>query len=431
MACVMTEERANFEAVGKRAIADLWKYHNHPENFQSSKFSEGDIKVYTMKSDNPDCPEDIAKASISLEGTTLNHALALVLPWMPYRPQWDDLLARAKVLGEISPAMKIVHHVTKKKTPLSARDSVDVVSVDARNNGSTIILAARSVKMADMPELKGHVRTFQHLGGFVIQDCGEGKIGFELSGVNGRALSVEAQGSEGLLQLPHSAKSTIVYNRCNFYETQQPPPNQIDCTTTRCTSDENLHTTVATQSSQRFWIRMSARHIETQQRIHVPHSLLNHLQMCGRQWEINPRELMCIKKKNNPAVPCSTHSTHNVGELKSDERKLSKVEEIKKRGTSDGTSSQVLRTNKDKVTQLTNEKKKASVKKRFEVPKKVKKAEAKDPQYDTMHGLGSDNLFANDVGEKKKSLRQQNKVPKDDDDDADYVCLAEMKDDDF
>ncbi|CAJ0937175.1 unnamed protein product, partial [Mesorhabditis belari] len=156
MALVASEEHEYFKAVGKRAIADLWKYHNHPENFQSSKFSEGDIKVYTMKSDNPDCPEDIAKASISLEGTTLNHALALVLPWMPYRTQWDDLLAR----------------------------------------------------------VKDHVRTFQHLGGFVIQDCGEGKIDFEL--------------------YFHGDLKIIVSNCCNFYGIQQ--------------INENLHTTVVAQS---------------------------------------------------------------------------------------------------------------------------------------------------------------------------------------
>ncbi|CAJ0937567.1 unnamed protein product, partial [Mesorhabditis belari] len=235
MALVASEEHEYFKAVGKRAIADLWKYHNHPENFQSSKFSEGEIKVYTMKSDNPDCPEDIAKASISLEGTTLNHALALVLPWMPYRTQWDDLLARVKVLDEISPTMKIVHHVTKKKTPLSARDSVDVVSIDARKSTSTVILAARSVEKADVPELKDHVRTFQHLGGFVIQDCGEGKIDFELY-------------FHGDLKVEHNWKNVWRYSKGVLLKNLAPALLNKNVSTAHCNSEEDPRTALLTQS---------------------------------------------------------------------------------------------------------------------------------------------------------------------------------------
>ncbi|CAJ0567214.1 unnamed protein product, partial [Mesorhabditis spiculigera] len=174
----MAEQNEYLIAVGKGAIADLWAHHDKPDAFNPSKFSESDIKVFTRKSEDAACPEDIVKASFVLEGTSTNHVLALVLPWMSYRLEWDDLLSGAEVVQELTPSMKVVHHLTRKRMPLSARDSIDVVAIDARSD--TVIAAARSVNLDSVPEVKDHVRTSQHLGGYVIKDLGEGKIQFEM-----------------------------------------------------------------------------------------------------------------------------------------------------------------------------------------------------------------------------------------------------------
>ncbi|CAJ0572436.1 unnamed protein product, partial [Mesorhabditis spiculigera] len=133
---------------GRELMADLWEQHEHAEDFSpSSLFSTPSVRVSIRKSQHADCPEDVVKAATVLEGIPLEKAVALVLPWLPYRTQWDTLLAEAPVVVDISPYLKLVHHITRKKWPLGPRDSVDVCSVERR--GATVAVGARSVDVGD------------------------------------------------------------------------------------------------------------------------------------------------------------------------------------------------------------------------------------------------------------------------------------------
>lgn len=166
------------DIVAKGALADLQQHRDNVDGFTLSKFSDSEVKVYTKKSDVVECPEDIVKATVTLANVNTAQVLALCLPWFPYRTQWDDVLVEAKIIEDISPSTKLINHICKKKMPLSARDSLDVVSVQCRNE--EIFIASRSVTHNDVPEVKERVRTITHLGGYVIKPIEGGKVEFEM-----------------------------------------------------------------------------------------------------------------------------------------------------------------------------------------------------------------------------------------------------------
>uniref|UniRef100_A0A1I7XPK9 C-type lectin domain-containing protein n=1 Tax=Heterorhabditis bacteriophora TaxID=37862 RepID=A0A1I7XPK9_HETBA len=110
-------------SVGETVLVDLTRFVDGGNEGWKLYSNDDGIIVQTRKSDVEKVPVDIIRCKIELENTDLATVLALVSPWLPYRKQWDEMLDKATILEQLTPEHRLVHHVTKKKFPMSARDS--------------------------------------------------------------------------------------------------------------------------------------------------------------------------------------------------------------------------------------------------------------------------------------------------------------------
>ncbi|KAJ1370343.1 hypothetical protein KIN20_032050 [Parelaphostrongylus tenuis] len=110
-------------AVGDNAMADLLKLVNVGEDGWNDLWTEDGIVLHTRKGVEP-YTVDIIRCRAILKNTNTAIVKALLTPWLPYRLQWDDLMQRCDLIKELDNGYRLVHHVTKKRFPLSARDSV-------------------------------------------------------------------------------------------------------------------------------------------------------------------------------------------------------------------------------------------------------------------------------------------------------------------
>uniref|UniRef100_A0A0K0DLS3 START domain-containing protein n=1 Tax=Angiostrongylus cantonensis TaxID=6313 RepID=A0A0K0DLS3_ANGCA len=114
---------------------------------------------------------DLLKFFPLFQNTNTAVVKALLTPWLPYRLQWDDLMQKCDLIKEFDNGYRLMHHVTKKKFPLSARDSYE---------GDRIFMAARSIQTAGPTPTSDVVRTYQHLGGYRICSTGENSVDFTM-----------------------------------------------------------------------------------------------------------------------------------------------------------------------------------------------------------------------------------------------------------
>ncbi|RCN27878.1 START domain protein [Ancylostoma caninum] len=157
-------------AVGDEAIKDLLALVDGGEEGWKELWTDDGIVFHTRKGVEP-CLVDIIRCRFILEDTDLATVKAMVTPWLPYRIQWDDIMQRCELVEELDKGYRLVHHVTKKRFPLSPRDSVDVVSTHFEPN--RVVMSARSVPTAGPAPTADIVRTYQHLGGYCIAVSGE------------------------------------------------------------------------------------------------------------------------------------------------------------------------------------------------------------------------------------------------------------------
>jgi len=147
-------------------MIDYVKDENGWNLVKSAKQNNG-VKVERRRAPANDM--DIFMASIDLENASVGKVLALVLPWLPYRAQWDELLESVHVVEKLTPTRSIVQHLTKAMMPLSSRESVDVVQV-CKRDGSIYVAATDTEHPRTPVGANGnkYVRTVQHLGGYAI-----------------------------------------------------------------------------------------------------------------------------------------------------------------------------------------------------------------------------------------------------------------------
>ncbi|KJH46738.1 START domain protein [Dictyocaulus viviparus] len=165
--------------IGDEVMADMLKLVNSNDDDELWKvlWTEDEISLHTRKGDQQ-CHVDIIRCRTILKNTDLATVKALVSPWLPYRVQWDDIMQRCDLLQELENGYRLIHHVTKKKLPLSARDSVDIVSTKYESN--RILMAARSVPTAGPRPTSDLVRTYQHLGGYCFWSTDENSVVFTM-----------------------------------------------------------------------------------------------------------------------------------------------------------------------------------------------------------------------------------------------------------
>uniref|UniRef100_A0A914V3C1 START domain-containing protein n=1 Tax=Plectus sambesii TaxID=2011161 RepID=A0A914V3C1_9BILA len=162
---MVAKTRAEYESIGKAAsqelidiIRDIGGWH-----LEKAAADNNGIKVETRKSTVGE--SDIIMTTCELDAPA-KRVLAMVLPWLPYRLQFDDLLESTQVIDQVSESMYLVQHVTKKKMPLSARESIDVVTLGKEDDFYYVSSAGTS--HPDFPIRPKYVRTHQYLGGYVI-----------------------------------------------------------------------------------------------------------------------------------------------------------------------------------------------------------------------------------------------------------------------
>ncbi|KAE9419557.1 hypothetical protein Angca_006608, partial [Angiostrongylus cantonensis] len=164
-------------AVGDNVMADLLKLVDGGDDGWDHLWTEDDIVLHTRKGSEP-CTADIVRCRTILKNTNTAVVKALLTPWLPYRLQWDDLMQKCDLIKEFDNGYRLMHHVTKKKFPLSARDSVDIVPT--KYEGDRIFMAARSIQTAGPTPTSDVVRTYQHLGGYRICSTGENSVDFTM-----------------------------------------------------------------------------------------------------------------------------------------------------------------------------------------------------------------------------------------------------------
>ncbi|CAJ0608611.1 unnamed protein product [Cylicocyclus nassatus] len=140
-------------------------------------WTDDGIAFHTRKGTDA-CAVDIVRCRLILEETDLATVLAMVTPWLPYRIQWDDILQKCELVQELDKGYRLVHHVTKKRFPLSARDSVDIVGKILEPN--RVIMVARSIPTAAPAPTPDIVRTYQHIGGYRFCTKGEHDVEFTM-----------------------------------------------------------------------------------------------------------------------------------------------------------------------------------------------------------------------------------------------------------
>ncbi|KHJ93792.1 hypothetical protein OESDEN_06292 [Oesophagostomum dentatum] len=160
----------NVVAIGDEALNDMLKLIDGGDEGWNELWTDDGITFHSRKGTEP-CLVDIIRCRFILEDTNLPTVKAMVTPWYPYRIQWDEILQKCEPLEELDKGYRLVHHVTKKKFPLSARDSVDVVATLCEPN--RVVISARSVPTAGPAPTPDVVRTYEHLGGYCFCTSGE------------------------------------------------------------------------------------------------------------------------------------------------------------------------------------------------------------------------------------------------------------------
>ncbi|ETN73947.1 hypothetical protein RB195_017149 [Necator americanus] len=164
-------------AVGDEAMKDLIALVESGEDGWKELWTDDGIVFHTKKGVEP-CLVDIIRCRFMLEDTDLATVKAMVTPWLPYRMQWDEILQKCELVEELDKGYRLMHHVTKKKFPLSPRDSVDVVSTVCEPN--RVLVSARSVPTAGPAPTSDIIRTYQHLGAYCFCVSGEHNVEFTM-----------------------------------------------------------------------------------------------------------------------------------------------------------------------------------------------------------------------------------------------------------
>jgi hypothetical protein len=171
MTTVAVERKTNAEYTRQSDAAlelmvDYVKDENGWNLVKSAKQNSG-VKVERRRAPANDM--DIFMATLDIENASVGKVLALVLPWLPYRAQWDELLESVHVVEQLTPTLGIVQHLTKGMMPLSSRESIDVVQVRKRDD--VVYVVATDTEHPRVPlgaNGNKYVRTVQHLGGYAI-----------------------------------------------------------------------------------------------------------------------------------------------------------------------------------------------------------------------------------------------------------------------
>jgi len=123
------------------------------------------VRVFSKQS--PDIKGNMHKVETILDAPPAK-VLAAVNPTKAYRIQWDEYLAELKVEAKLTDTVFLIYHGTKAMLAglVSARDSLDVVTVDQKDGYSFV--AAGTVDHINYPPREHSVRIQQCSNGYVI-----------------------------------------------------------------------------------------------------------------------------------------------------------------------------------------------------------------------------------------------------------------------
>jgi len=162
---VSTKGRLDYEQESEVVSRRLIEIANDPTGWNLEKAASDNhgVKIESRKSHVGEC--DIIMSTTEVDAPA-RRVLAMCLPWLPYRGRWDELVDSTQIIDQLSPSVYVMQTLTKKRIPLSARESIDVITVGKEEN--FIYVSSVGTTHPDFPVCTKYVRTHQHLGGYVI-----------------------------------------------------------------------------------------------------------------------------------------------------------------------------------------------------------------------------------------------------------------------
>jgi len=152
--------------LGEHAASEVHRYVADLSSW-SNMSSKNGIEIFERKSELPEASENMLLLITDLP-CTMEKVEKLVVPWLEYRVQWDQMLEKVEIIASWpDKEAYLTRHLIKKQSILSPRESIDVVKVVRREN--EIIIGSTGTSHADYLPAKGYVRTHQFLGGYLLR----------------------------------------------------------------------------------------------------------------------------------------------------------------------------------------------------------------------------------------------------------------------
>jgi len=162
---VSTKGRVDYERESQLVSKRLMEIVNDPcgWNLEKAAADNHGVKIESRKSEVGE--SDIIMSTTELDAPA-KRVMAMCLPWLPYRAQWDELFDSTQVIDQLSKSIYVTQTLTKKRIPLSARESIDVLTLG--KDGNCIYLSSVGTTHPDFPVCTKYVRTHQYVSGYII-----------------------------------------------------------------------------------------------------------------------------------------------------------------------------------------------------------------------------------------------------------------------
>ncbi|CEG49851.1 MLN, STAR and related lipid-binding proteins [Plasmopara halstedii] len=164
----------NLEAYGKESIQILLNRHTGDDKVTTWELVDEANGIKVWRGVVKDCDWCPFRAERRINAD--KHLIERILLDPNRTLELDEMMEGVVTLRNIGDSDRLaLRQITSKgQFPIHGREFVVVTYATTLNDGR-IVIATRSVNLADVPPLNGHVRAHNHISGYIIQECKDNK----------------------------------------------------------------------------------------------------------------------------------------------------------------------------------------------------------------------------------------------------------------